>query len=86
MWSKNKGFEQFFYFCPDDIAKCVKGTRRKWVKSRPGVPNVWPAQRGTNLTAHEIMILEEFGFQFQHRQQIAHKRLFGNNEVVVAQI
>ena len=62
--SKNQDFEQFFYFCPNDIARCVKGTRRKWVKSCPDVPHVWPVQRGTNLTAREIMTLEEVGFQF----------------------
>lgn len=26
MRSKNKNFEQFFYFCHNDIARCIKGT------------------------------------------------------------
>ena len=41
MRNKNKDFEQFFYFCPDDIARCIKGTRRKWVKSCPDVHDIW---------------------------------------------
>jgi hypothetical protein len=60
--SKNKDFEQFFYFCPNNITRCIKDTRCKWVKSRHDIPDVWLVQRGTNLTAHEIMTLEEVGF------------------------
>jgi hypothetical protein len=29
-----------FFFCNDDIEHCIKGTKRRWVKSRPDVPNV----------------------------------------------
>jgi hypothetical protein len=84
--SKNKDFEQLFYFCPDNIARCVKGTRCKWIKSRPDVPDVWPVQRGTNLNARDIMTLEQAGFQLQQRQHTAQERFFDNNEAVVAQI
>jgi hypothetical protein len=73
--SKNKDFEHLFYFCPDDIARCVKGIRRKWIKSRPDVHDVWPIQRGTNLNAREIMTLEQAGFQLQQRQH-THKNDF----------
>jgi hypothetical protein len=62
--SKNKDFEQFFYFYRNDIARCIKDTQRKWVKSCFDVPNVWLVQRGTNLIAHEIMMLEEVGLRF----------------------
>ena len=85
-WAKNKDFKPLFYFYPNDIARCVKGTRRKWNKYCLDVPNVGPIPRGTNLIAHEIRTLEEIGFQLQQRQHMAHKQLFGNNEVVVAQI
>jgi hypothetical protein len=36
-----------FFFCNDDIECCVKGTKWKWVKSKPDVPNVWPVKIGT---------------------------------------
>ena len=84
--SKNKDFKPLFYFYPNDITRCIKGTRRKWNKYCLDVPNVGPIPRGTNLIAHEIRTLEEIGFQLQQRQHMAHKQLFGNNEVVVAQI
>jgi hypothetical protein len=52
-----------FFFCNDDIEWCVKGTKRRWVKSKPDVPNVWPVKIGTNLSRKEILDLEHVGFQ-----------------------
>jgi hypothetical protein len=52
-----------FFFCNDDIERCVKGTKRRWMKSRPDVPNVWPMKIGTNLSRKEILDLEHAGFQ-----------------------
>jgi hypothetical protein len=51
-----------FFFCNDDIEHCVKGTKRRWVKSKPDVPNVWPVKIGTNLSKKEILELEQAGF------------------------
>jgi hypothetical protein len=51
---------KFFY--NDDIERCTKGTKRRWVKSRPDVPNVWPVKIGTNLSRKEILDLEHVGF------------------------
>ena len=48
--SKNLQESTVFYFCSDDIERCVKGTRRKWVvpysmeQERPSIPNVWPVK------------------------------------------
>jgi hypothetical protein len=39
-----------FFFCNDDIERCVKGTKRKWVQSRPDIPSIWPVKIGTNLS------------------------------------
>jgi hypothetical protein len=36
---KNEEVMEFF-FCNDDIECCVKGTRRKWVQSRPDIPSI----------------------------------------------
>jgi hypothetical protein len=51
-----------FFFYNDDIEGCVKGTKRRWVKSKPDVPNVWPVKIGTNLSKKEILELEQAGF------------------------
>jgi hypothetical protein len=36
---------QDFFFCNDDIERCVKGTKMRWVVSVPNVPEVWPSGR-----------------------------------------
>jgi hypothetical protein len=51
-----------FFFCNDDIERCVKGTRRKWVQSRPNILSIWPVKIGTNLSTKEILDLESAGF------------------------
>jgi hypothetical protein len=66
-----------FFFCNDDIEHCIKGTKRRWVKSRPDVPNVWPVKIGTNLSRKEILDLERTGFQLPQRPVISLRRLFG---------
>jgi hypothetical protein len=51
-----------FFFCNDDIERCIKGTRRKWVQLRPDIPSIWPIKIGTNLSTKEILDLESTGF------------------------
>jgi hypothetical protein len=70
-----------FFFCNDDIERCVKGTKRKWVKSRPDIPSVWPVKIGTNLSKKEILDLESAGFQLPQRAVISPRRLFGTEEL-----
>lgn len=73
-----------FFFCCDDIERCVKGTRRKWVthysptEPRPPVPDVWPVKLGTNLKRNEIRALEAAGFQLPQKEQVSPRRLFSN--------
>jgi hypothetical protein len=63
----------------------MKGLRRKWVKSRPDVPDIWPVKFGTNLTKKEILALENAGFHLLQRAVISPRRLFGgDNHVDVA--
>jgi hypothetical protein len=47
-----------FFFCNDDIKRYVKGTRPKWVQSRPDIPSIWLVKIGTNLSTKEILDLE----------------------------
>ena len=70
-----------FFFCNDDIKCCVKGTKRKWVQSRPNIPSIWPVKIGTNLSKKEIFQLESAGFQLPQRAIISPRRLFGMEEL-----
>jgi hypothetical protein len=74
-----------FVFCPDDIERCVKGPRRKWVMpfsaddQKPPIPPIWPVKIGTNLTRSEIFALENAGFQLPPKERITPTRLFTNS-------
>jgi hypothetical protein len=70
-----------FFFCNDDIECCVKGTRRKWVQSRPDIPSIWPVKIGTNFSTNEILDLESAGFQLPQRAVISPRRLFRMEEL-----
>jgi hypothetical protein len=64
----------------DDIEHCVKGTKRRWVKSRPDVPKVWPVKIGTNLL-RKVLNLEQASFQLSQHAFISPRRLFGMEEL-----
>jgi hypothetical protein len=72
-----------FFFCNDDIERCVKGTKRKWVQSRPDIPSIWLVKIGTNLSKKEILDLESVGFQLPQRAVISPRRLFGMDELPI---
>jgi hypothetical protein len=66
-----------FYFCADDINRCVKGTRKgSYIKEWPLVPTVWPVKIGTNLSRDEVLALEDGGFQLQQREAMSPRRRF----------
>ena len=73
-----------FFFCSDNIERCVKGSRHKWIipysdtQERPPVPTVWPVKIGTNLTHNEIVALENAGFQLPQRERVPLNRSFNN--------
>jgi hypothetical protein len=70
-----------FFFCNDNIERCVKGTKRKWIQSRPNIPSIWPVKIGTNLSKKEILDLESVGFQLPQCVVISPRRLFGMAEL-----
>jgi hypothetical protein len=70
-----------FFFCNDDIECCVKGTKRKWVQSRPDILSIWPMKIGTNLSKKEILDFESAGFQLPQRAIISPRRLFRTEEL-----
>lgn len=71
------------FSCNNDIVRCVKGTRRRWVLSRPDLPKVWHVKRGTNLKCKGILALENVGFRFPQREVISPRRLFHDHNIPV---
>jgi hypothetical protein len=65
-----------FWFCPNDIERCVKGTKCSWIIDWPHVPNVWPILSGTNLTLQETFLLQDAGFKFQERLSMSPRHMF----------
>jgi hypothetical protein len=39
-----------------------KRLKRRWIKSRPDVPDIWPVKFGTNLTKKDTLTLKNVGF------------------------
>ena len=78
-YKKNCNDVMQFFFCNNDIERCVKGTKRKWVVSMPEIPAIWPVKRDTNLSKQEILALEAARFQLPQRQPISPRRLFGEH-------
>ena len=74
-----------FFFCTDDIERCVKGSRCKWVvpfsnnEDRPPIPLTWPVKVGTKLTRQEIDMLENAGFQLPQKERITPTHLFNTS-------
>jgi hypothetical protein len=69
-----------FFFCNDNIERCIKGTKRKWVQSRLDIPSIWLVKIGTNLSKREILDNESVGFQLPQRAVISPRRLFRSEE------
>ena len=78
----NREEQMQFFFCSDDIERCVKGSRHKWIipysdtQERPHVPTIWLVKIGTNLTHSEIIALENAGFQLPQRERVPLNRSF----------
>ena len=70
-----------FWFCPDQIARCVMGPKRGHVLTRPNIPDIWPVLVGTDLTRSEIMELEEAGFRLQAKTAMSPRRLFTTSKI-----
>ena len=74
-----------FFFCTNDIERCVKDSHRKWVihyfdtLKRPPIPTIWPVKIETNLTRSKIEALENARFQLPQRELVTPSQLFGNS-------
>ena len=70
-----------FWFCPDDIDRCVKGTKRRWVLDWLEVPEVWSVLSRTNLNREETLLLQHAGFCLQERPVLSPRRLFNMSKI-----
>jgi hypothetical protein len=70
-----------FFFYNNEIKRCIKGTRQRWIKFRPDIPNIWLVKIDTNLSRKEILDLANAGFQLPQRAIISPRRLFGMEEL-----
>jgi len=52
-----------FWFCADDIERCVKGTKRKWIIDWSPLLEVWPVLSGTDLSREKTLLLQHAGFR-----------------------
>jgi hypothetical protein len=64
-WSAAKGVSiepHKFWFCHDDLLRCVGRTSKKYALNRLALPSLWHEQSGTNFTQIEMVALEEASF------------------------
>ena len=66
-----------FWFCCDDIERCVKGYKRQFVLDWRGIPNTWPVRVGTKLSCQEILALEDARFQLEVHGEYLNVSFFG---------
>jgi hypothetical protein len=69
----NKEIVTNFKFCPNNIERCMKGTKRSWIIDWPQVPDVWPVLSGTNLISQNTHLLQDAGFKLQEHPSMSHQ-------------
>lgn len=52
-----------FWFCANEINRCMKGSKEKWVLDWLSLLTMWAVKVGTNLTHEEVFALKDVGFQ-----------------------
>jgi len=62
-YKKNMNERMEFFICNDNIERCVKGTKRKWVLSKSAIPTIWPVKSGTALSQQEVLAFEALEFR-----------------------
>jgi hypothetical protein len=82
----NKEIVTNFWFCPDDIEHCLKGTKRSWIINWPQVPDVWLVLSGTNLTRQETLLLQDADFTLQERPSMSPRRMFALSNLFEAPV
>ena len=65
-----------FWFCADDIKRCVSENKKAWILDWPVVPPTWLVKLGTNLTCEEVFAPEDARFQLQQRGAMLPRWMF----------
>jgi hypothetical protein len=68
-----------FWFCHDDLMRCVGGTSRKYALNRPALLSLCLVQEGTDLTQIEMVALEEVGFLLSEKPRCPLINLVGDD-------
>jgi len=79
-WSKDKVVVDF-KFCWDNIERCLKGTKWKWIIDWPKVLEVWPFLSGTNLSRDETLLLQHVGFHLQECPTLSPHLFFNMSKI-----
>jgi hypothetical protein len=68
-----------FWFCHDDLLRCVGRTSRKYAFNRPILPSSWLVQARRNLTQIEVVALEEVNFLLSKKPKCPFVNQVGND-------
>ncbi len=68
-----------FWFCHDDLLRCVGRTSMKYALNRPVLPSSWLVQARTNLTQIEVVALEEASFLLSEKPKCPLVNHVGND-------
>jgi hypothetical protein len=75
-----------FWFCLDDIERCVKDSKYSWILDWPQVPDIWPVLSGTNLIREEMLLLQDAGFKLHERLSMSPRRMFALSNLFEAPV
>jgi hypothetical protein len=67
-----------FWFCANDLTRCVGGIGRKYCIDRPLVPSMWLVQIRIDLIQFEVTTLEEAWFVLCETRKCAPRTFFPN--------
>ena len=70
-YRSTNNMEYKFWFCPDDIKCCVSENNKKYVLDWLVTPNIWHVKIFTSLLRHEVLALEDVGFQLQQTEALS---------------
>ena len=70
-----------FWFCWDNIQRCMKGTKKKWIIDWFPVPKTWLVLSGTNLSREETLLLQHASFQLQEHPSLLPEELFNMSKL-----
>jgi hypothetical protein len=68
-----------FWFCHDDLLRCMGRTSMKYAFDGPVLPSLWPVQTWTNLIQIEVVALEEVGFLLSKKPRCPLVNQIGDN-------